>query len=104
MKRNYLMVGMELPPGMPYPRFLADMDISYTAKELYVRLLNKTVMEKESDGNGCLYTRFPIREQMTALSKSDATIKRALLELERAGLLERKRQGRGRPNKLYLLV
>lgn len=104
MKRNYLMADMELPPGMPYPRFLADMDISHTAKELYVRLLDKTVTGKESDGNGCLYTRFPIREQMAVLSKSDATIKRALLELERSGLLERKRQGRGRPNKLYVLV
>lgn len=104
MKRNYLTADTEMPPSMPYPRFLSDMGISSTAKSLYVRLLDKTVSEKETDGNGHLYTRFPIREQMAALSKSDATIKRALLELEQAGLLERKRQGCGRPNKLYILA
>lgn len=104
MERNYLTADMEMPPSMPYPRFLADMEISSTAKSLYVRLLDKTVSEKEADGDGHLYTRFPIREQMTALSKSDATVKRALLELEQAGVLKRKRQGHGRPNKLYILA
>ncbi len=59
---------------------------------LYARLLDKTVSEKETDNNGYLYTRFPIREQMAALSKSDAIVIRALLKLEQAGLLERKRQ------------
>lgn len=59
---------------------------------------------KKEDDNGYLYTIFPISEQMVVLSKSDATVKRALLELEQAGLLERKRQGCGRPNKLYILA
>lgn len=104
MERSYLTADMELPPCMPYPRFLSDTGISRTAKELYVRLLDRMVTEGESDGNGYLYIRFPIREQMSALSISDATVKRALRELESEGLLERKRQGRGRPNKLYLLA
>ena len=104
MERNYLTAHTKMPPSMPYPRFLADMEISSTAKSLYVRLLDKTVNEKEEDDNGYLYTRCPIRKQMVALSKSDATVKRALLELEQAGLLERKRQGCGRPNKLYILA
>ena len=104
MERSYLTADTEMSPSMLYPRFLTDMEISSTAKLLYVRLLDKTVSEKEADNNGYLYTRFPISEQMAALSKSDTTIKRALLELEQAGLLERKRQGRGRPNKLYIFV
>lgn len=104
MERNYLTADTEMPPSMPYPRFLVDMEISSTAKSLYVRLLDKTVNEKEEDDNGHLYTRFPISEQMAALSKSDATVKRALLELEQAGLLKRKRQGCGRPNKIYVLA
>lgn len=79
------------------------MGISRTAKEIYAHLLDRMVTEGKTDGNGYLYTRFPIREQMSALSISDATVKRALRELESAGLLERKRQGRGRPNKLYIL-
>lgn len=104
MERNYLTADTEIPPSMPYPRFLANMEISSTAKLLYVRLLDKTVSEKEADDNGHLYARFPISEQMAALSKSDATVKRALLELEQEGLLKRKRQGRGTPNKLYILA
>lgn len=104
MERNYLTADMKMPPSMSYPRFLTDMEISSTAKSLYIRLLDKTVSEKEADDNGHLYIRFPISEQMAVLSKSDTTVKRALLELEQAGLLKRKRQGCGRPNKLYILA
>lgn len=43
MERNYLTAHTKMPPSMPYPRFLADMEISSTAKLLYVRLLDKTV-------------------------------------------------------------
>ena len=104
MEHNYLTADTEMPPDMPYPRFLADIGIGSTAKELYVRLLSKTVTEKETDSRGYFYTRFPVREQTAVLSKSDSTVKRAMLELERAGLLIRKRQGHGRPNLLYVLV
>ena len=40
-----------MPLSMPYPRFLADMEISSIAKSLYVCLLDKTVNEKEADDN-----------------------------------------------------
>lgn len=46
MERNYLTAHTKMLPSMPYPRFLADMEISSTAKLLYVRLLDKTVNEK----------------------------------------------------------
>ena len=104
MEHDYLTVYTEMPTNMPYPRFLADMEIGSTAKELYVRMLDKTVTERTADSRGYFYTRFPIREQMAALSKSDATVKRAMLELERAGLIVRKRQGHGRPNRIYVLT
>lgn len=104
MEHNYLTADTDMPLNMPYPRFLADIEIGSTAKELYILLLDKAVTEKEADSRGYFYTRFPIREQMAVLSKSDATVKRAMLELEQAGLLIRKRQGHGRPNLLYILV
>lgn len=75
MERNYLTADTEMPPSIPYPRFLTGIEISSTAKSLYVQLLDKTVSEKEADDNGYLYTRFPISGQMVALSKSDATVK-----------------------------
>ena len=33
-----------------------------------------------------------------------STIKKSLLELEQAGLVERKRMGMGKPNHLYVLI
>jgi len=41
---------------------------------------------------------------MAVLSKSDAAVKRAMLELEQAGLIVGKRQGHGRPNLIYVLA
>lgn len=104
MDHDYLTADTEMPPNMPYPRFLADMEIGSTAKELYVRMLDKTVIGRTADSRGYFYISFPIREQMAVLSKSDATVKRAMLELERAGLIVRKRQGHGRPNRIYVLA
>lgn len=46
MEHNYLTADTEMPPDMPYPRFLADIGIGSTAKELYVRLLYKAVTER----------------------------------------------------------
>lgn len=42
--------------------------------------------------------------QMAALSKSDASVKRVMLELGRARLILRKRQGHGSPDLTYVLV
>ncbi len=47
MNHNYLMANSEMPPDMPYPRFLADMRIGSTAKELYVRNLIKQLRKKQ---------------------------------------------------------
>ena len=72
MERNYLTADTEMSPSMLYPRFLTDMEISSTAKLLYVRLLDKTVSEKEADNNGYLYTRFPISEDFWKEKGKDA--------------------------------
>jgi len=42
MNHNYLTADSEMPLNMPYPRFLADMEISSTAKGLmYGCLINQ---------------------------------------------------------------
>jgi len=48
--------------------------------------------------------RFPLAELAVALGRSTQTCKRALRELEAAGLILRVRQGIGAPNRIYVLV
>ena len=48
--------------------------------------------------------RFPLAELAVALGRSTQTCKRALRELEDAGLILRVRRGVGEPNRIYTLL
>ena len=48
--------------------------------------------------------QFPVVELAVAPGRSTQTCKRALRELEAAGLILRVRQGIGAPNRIYVLV
>ena len=83
-----------LPPYMPYPRFLLDMDLTNTAKLLYALLLDRATLSQKNgwmDEHGRLYIVFPIEKISSALDKSHMTVKNALNELTAAGLIERRR-------------
>ena len=82
----------ELPAYLPYPRFLLKMDISHTAKLLYVLLLDRSTLSQKNgwqDSEGRIYIVYPIAEIAEMLDKGCTTIKGALNELDAAGLLER---------------
>ena len=79
MKSEFMTIDTPLPPCMPLP---AGME----------------------DTNGILFIRFPIMELSADLSRSPMTVKRALNELENAGLVMRVRQGVGETNHLYILL
>ena len=51
---------------------------------------------------GRTYIIFPVTAIVDALDKSPSTVKEALSELDRTGLLERKRQGFSTANRLYV--
>lgn len=91
MEHQYFTAASEMPHGILYPDFLLDMKISSTAKLLYIHMLDRVIASGRKDCDGRIWIRFTIREQMAVLSRSDATIKRAMLELEQCGLLVRKR-------------
>ena len=83
------------------------MDLSHTAKLLYMLLLDRTTLSQKNgwqDSGGNVYVVYPIMEIADALDKGTTTVKAALNELEAAGLLERKRQGFSAPSRLYLKV
>ena len=63
-------------------------------------LLKQRATSKDQDGTFCIY---PIKELANNGEVSEITVKRTLNELEINFYILRKRQGRGREQKIYLL-
>lgn len=98
-----------LPPYIAFPRFLLDMvQLSETAKILYVLLLDRARLSQKNEGwtdeLGCAFIFFPIKDLAETMHKSEMSIKNALSVLEKTDLIFRKRQGPGLPNKIYVKV
>ena len=94
-----------LPPYLPYPRFLLQTDLTQTAKLLYALLLDRATLSQANgwlDEGGRIYLVFPIEKIAAALDRSPMTVKNALSELENAGLIERRRSGFSKPNRIYV--
>ena len=103
---KYMYEHTKMPPYLPMPRFLLNCPISNTAKMLYIRLMGKVQLSQKNrwlDGQGRAYFIYPIHQMATDMSKSETTIKDAMKELVKAQLLEKIPEGRGRPNRLYVL-
>lgn len=101
----YVGIDTEIPPYLPYPRFLLKMDMSQTAKLLYALLLDRTTLSQKNgwqDGQGRVYIVYPVAELAEVLDKGHTSVKSALNELEAAGLLTRKRAGFSKANHLYV--
>ena len=94
-----------LPPYLPYPRFLLQADLTQTAKLLYALLLDRATLSQANgwlDEDGRIYLVFPIEKIAAALDRSPMTVKTALSELEDARLIERRRSGFSKPNRIYV--
>lgn len=103
MEHGYMTANTKVWDYMRYPAFLNHERISNTSKLLYMHLLERTLRDRTEEEHGYLYTEFPVMEQMRVLSRSNTTIQHSLLELEQAGLLERRHPGVGRNTRLYVL-
>ena len=83
-----------MPQYIPFPRFLLDMELSYTAKLIYSVLLYRANLSKINgwiDEQGRVYITYPVTEIAKNLHKGVSVIKEGLSALDRAGLTERKR-------------
>ena len=103
---KYMYQNTKLPSYLPMPRFLMNLPISNTAKLLYTQLLGKAQLSQKNawiDAQGRVYFIYPIHQMAVDMDKSITTIKDVLRELVAAQLLEKIPQGRGHPNRLYLL-
>ena len=96
----------KLPSYLPMPRFLMNVPISNTAKLLYIQFLGKAQLSQKNawvDSQNRVYFIYPIHQIAVDMSKSETTIKDVMRELVEAQLLEKIPEGRGRPNRLYIL-
>ena len=81
-------------------------ELSTDAKVLYGILLDRMSLSLKNqwlDAQNKVYIIFTVEEIMDALNCANQKATRLMVELEKqAGLIERKRQGRGRPNLIYV--
>lgn len=81
-------------------------ELSTDAKVLYGILLDRMSLSLKNqwlDSQNKVYIIFTVEEIMDALNCANQKATRLMVELEKqAGLIERKRQGLGRPNLIYV--
>lgn len=81
-------------------------ELSTDAKVLYGILLDRMSLSLKNqwlDAQNKVYIIFTVKEIMDALNCANQKATRLMVELEKqAGLIERKRQGLGRPNLIYV--
>ena len=60
MKADYITTSTPLPPHLVFPRFLLDMNIRFTAKEVYSILLDMALHSEvaQTDQQGRRYLEF----------------------------------------------
>lgn len=90
-----------------YPRFLLELDMNDTAKMVYLLLYDRARLSMQNgwlDADGRVYVYFTEEHLAEVLHRTEATIRTAMNTLEHHGLILRKRQGAGRPNRIYIRI
>lgn len=103
---NRMKKNTRITQYMAYPKFLLQMELSDSAKLVYVLLLDRIQLSMKNPGwvdeYGNVFVLYTIESLAQELRKCPMTVKTALRDLEEAGLIQRIRQGLGRPNRIYL--
>ena len=102
-----LKLDTPLPVYLMYPRFLLELEINDTAKMVYLLLYDRARLSMQNgwlDEDGRVYVYFTEEHLAEALHRTEATIRTAMNTLEHHGLILRKRQGAGRPNRIYVRI
>lgn len=102
---DYITAETAMPSFFPYPCFLLEMELSHTARVVYALLLDRTTLSRKNgwqDDKGRIYIVYPVAEIAGTLHKTAVTVQTALNELDKAGLVERRRRAFSVPNRLYV--
>ena len=105
---QFLKWDSRLPPYMAYPRFLLKVDISETAKLVYMLLLDRARLSMKNedwqDNLGRVFVLYTIPNLAKDIGKGETTVKKALNQMVRQDLISKESQGAGLPNKIYVKI
>ena len=105
---QFLKYDSYIPPYMAYPRFLLDVDISETAKLVYMLMLDRARMSMKNkdwqDEMGRVFVLYTIPNLAKDIGKGETTVKKALNQLVKQGLILKQSLGPGQPNKIYVKI
>ena len=103
---NRMKKTTRIPQYMAYPKFLLDMELSDTAKLVYVMLLDRSGLSRKNPGwtdeYGNVFVIYTIESLAQELHRCPMTVKKALRDLEQTELIRRIHRGLGRPNRIYV--
>ena len=105
---QFLTCNSYIPPYMAYPRFLMNVDISETAKLVYILLLDRARLSMKNkdwqDEKGRVFVRYTIPDLARDIGKGETTVKKALNQLVKQRLILKQSLGLGQPNKIYVKI
>lgn len=104
MKANYITSDFALPSCIAFPRFLLGMNIRLISKEVYAILLDMLNDQRNArvDEQGRCYLSFTNNTIAQLIDRTPSTVGHSLIDLERAGLIERRLIGRNLPYHIYV--
>lgn len=104
MKADYITASTPLPPHLVFPRFLLDMNVRFTAKEVYSILLDMTLHSEatQTDQQGRRYLAFYNKTIAEIIDRTPSTVAQSLRELEAVGLVEKKLIALHTPYHIYI--
>lgn len=88
-----------------YPKSLLSMDISDTAKLVYMLLLDRARLSQKNrmlDENGHVFIYYPNKDLADVLGKSETTVKTSMRELTDVDLIKKIKQGQGKASIIYV--
>ena len=90
-----------------FPKFLLEVSLSQNARIIYMLLYDRArISRKNNWTDECerVYVVFPIEELSQKTGKCKSSIKKALKELDEAGLLVRKFGGFSKPKHMHVMI
>ncbi len=107
MNNHYLSPDTPVLQYFQFPEFLLKIPVSQTAKILYMILYDRARLSQKNkwvDEDQRIYLIYPITELAKTIGRSISAVKSGLNELLQADLLEKRKVGFGKPNRLYIKV
>ena len=108
-QRRHNMDYFELHNGLhsffTFPKFILNFDLTPVTMIVYMRLYDRNFLSKRSgwaDEQGRIYIIYPVKELANDARCNERTVMKALGELEKLDLIERRRMVKGGVNRIYV--